>query len=127
MNQSSQPTNTNGVTVRITAIDPNGNFQDFGTATSDASGTFIFSVTPSMTPVEGTYKITATFSGSNSNYPSYAESGFTVNSVPTVTPTATAQANVVTTSDLMTYLTVGVTAIIIAIAIVGLLLLRKHP
>lgn len=54
--------------------------------------------------------------------PSLAES--------TPAPTVTAQVNLATTTDLMSYIVVGVIAIIIAIAIVGALLmitLRKRP
>ncbi len=46
---------------------------------------------------------------------------------PTAAPTPVAQTNLATTSDLMTYMVVGIIAIIIAIAIVGVLILRKHP
>ena len=124
--QASKPANTEGVSVEITAIDPNGNFQDFGKATSDASGTFIFTVNPNMIPVPGTYQIIANFAGTNSNYPSSAEAGFVVNSESTISPTATPLSLEAVTSSFMSYLAVGVIAIIIAIAIVGVLILRKH-
>ena len=42
-------------------------------------------------------------------------------------PTATPQSDVATNGSLMTTMAIGVIAIIIAIAIVGLLLLRKRP
>jgi PQQ-like domain len=124
--QAAKPTNTEGVSVEITAIDPNGNFQDFGKATSDDSGTFVFTVNPNMIPVPGTYQIIANFAGTNSNYPSYAEAGFVVNSESAIAPTATPLSLNAVTSSFMSYLAVGVIAIIIAIAIVGVLILRKH-
>jgi hypothetical protein len=45
----------------------------------------------------------------------------------TPAPTATAQQGLATTTDLMTYMAIGVIVIIIAVAIVGVLLLRKRP
>jgi hypothetical protein len=51
----------------------------------------------------------------------------TVQQAPTVTPTATPKSNLATTADLMTYIVAAAIAIIIAIAIVGILILRKHP
>jgi hypothetical protein len=68
-----------------------------------------------------------TFVGSNSFWPSNSESSFTLNPTPTVAPTITPQTNLATTTDIVTYMAVGVIAIIIAIAIVGILLLRKRP
>ena len=56
--QKPMPNNVQGVTVHLTAIDPNGNYQDIGTATTDANGKYGLSWTP---PVEGTYHVTATF------------------------------------------------------------------
>jgi hypothetical protein len=46
---------------------------------------------------------------------------------PTTAPTAAPQPNLVTTSDLMTYMAAGVIAIIIAIVLVGLFIIRKKP
>ena len=55
------PKNVEGVTVHLTAIDPNGNFQDIGYATADAVGNFAKSWIP---PVPGEYHVTAEFEGS---------------------------------------------------------------
>ncbi len=38
--QRPMPENAKGVTVKYTAIDPNGNFQDIGEATADICGNF---------------------------------------------------------------------------------------
>ena len=61
--QKPMPTNVKGVPVTLTAIDPNGNFQNIGVVTSDVGGTYGLSWTP---PVEVKYQITATFAGTNS-------------------------------------------------------------
>jgi len=126
--QNPIPANVTGVNVSIDAIDPNGNVVHLGTTHSDYSGLYSFQVNPSMLSAgSGTYTVIATFGGSNSYWPSYSESTFTLNSAPTVTPTATPQSNLATAADLMTYIVAGVIAMIIAIAIVGFLILRKHP
>jgi hypothetical protein len=119
------PANFTGVTVSLTAVDPNGNYVQIGTATTDAQGLYHYTWTPPNVP--GDYTITASFAGTNSYYGSAAETAMTVTPAPTAAPTAAPQANLATTADLMTYIVVAAVAIIIAIAIVGFLILRKHP
>jgi len=116
--------NMTGVPITISVIDSNNNLRDIGTTTSDVMGNFGFTWTPD---IAGNYQVIATFKGSNSYYPSSSSTYFFAGETPTIAPTATQQPNVATTTDLMTYLAAGVIAIIIAIAIVGLLVLRKHP
>jgi hypothetical protein len=84
--QKPKPTNAVGVTVHLTATDPNGNFQDIGTTTSDASGSYAITWTP---PVPGLYTITAAFEGSESYYQSSAVTHFNVVSTPAAQPTST--------------------------------------
>jgi hypothetical protein len=123
--QAAMPTNATGVSVSLDAIDPNGNYIHIGDAVSDTAGNYGFSYTPE---VPGTYQIIATFAGSNSYGSSFGTTYLTVDeAASTPVPTATPQTNLATTADLMTYMAVGVIAIIIAIAIVGVLLLRKRP
>jgi hypothetical protein len=92
--QQGTPTNATGVKVHLTAIDPNGNFQDIGNATSDLNGLYSIMWTP---PVEGKYTIKATFEGSNSYYGSEAETAIGVealaspNIITTPAPTHTTQ------------------------------------
>ena len=113
-----------GVPVSIDAIDPNGNTVHIADVTSDMSGTFAYTWTPS---IAGNYKITATFMGSDSYGSSYAETHAIIVNEQTPTTTSTAApVNIATTTDLMTLIVVGVIAIIIAIAIVGAVLFRKH-
>ncbi len=87
--KQNKPTNLKGVPVRITATDPNGNFQDVATVTSDMSGLYSTLWTP---PVEGKYTITATFVGSNSYGSSTATTAIGVGPATpapaVVTPTA---------------------------------------
>ncbi len=82
------PSTVTGVSVHLTAIDPNGNSQDIGTATSNALGNYAFDWTP---PVPGLYTVTATFEGTNAYYTSQAGTSFYVSEAnaasPAVTPT----------------------------------------
>ena len=73
------PMNAKGVTVKLTAIDPNGNLQDIGEVTSDMSGNFGMDWVP---PVPGKYQITASFDGSNSYGPSSSMTYFYVDQAP---------------------------------------------
>jgi hypothetical protein len=126
--EQTKPSNLTGVPVKIDALDPNGNNVNLGTTTTDSSGFYSFQVNPDMLSAgTGTYQVIASFAGSKSYGSSYTESAFTLNSSPSIAPTATSQPTAVTATDLMTYMAVGVIAIIIAIAIVGLLILRKRP
>jgi len=123
--QQPEQTNFTGVTVTLTAIDPNGNFITLGSATTDATGHFIYAW---QTPqVSGKYTITATFAGTNGYWPSNAETGMFVQSAPpTPAPTASPVTGLATMSGLTIGIAAAAIAIIIAIAIVGLLILRKH-
>jgi hypothetical protein len=119
------PASVTGVPVDISVLDSNGNYRSIGSTTSDGSGMFTFTWTPD---IPGDFTVVATFAGSESYYPSNAETSFTVSApAPTAAPTATPASNIATTTDLAMYMAIGVIAIIIAIAIVGLLLLRKRP
>ena len=116
--QKPRPTNATGVPVTLSVLDANGNFRQIGTATSDASGMFTFSWKPD---IEGDYTVFANFAGSESYYPSLAESSFVVNSPePTVSPYP--QVNLPPTEM---YFAASTAAIIIVMVIIGLLILRK--
>jgi outer membrane protein assembly factor BamB len=117
--QFSKPMNASGVPVSIDALDANGNYVHLGNTVSDASGKFSYTYTPTTV---GTYTIYATFAGSAAYYGSYSENSMTVSAAPVATATPTAVAN-----PPYEMYTIGMgIAIIIAIALVGLLLLRKH-
>ncbi len=117
------PANVIGVPVSIDAVDPNGNPVHIATVTSDMSGTFGYTWTPS---IAGQYKITATFVGDDSYGSSWAQTYATVTQLSaTTTPTTTSSTTSDVINPLATYIVVGVIAIIIAIAIVGALILRK--
>jgi hypothetical protein len=117
--QQPLPANAKGVEVTLDAIDPNSNYIHIGTVTSDISGTFGYKWKPE---VPGTYQIIATFAGSAAYYASFAQTYLGVDEAPT-TPTSIEQ--IVQLPPFEMYTLYATIAIIIAIAIVGLLLLRK--
>ena len=119
--QAQFPATATGVPVLIDAVDPNGNNVHIATVTSDTSGTFNYMWTPD---IAGKYIVTATFAGDNSYGSSWAETAVGVTQAPQASATPTTITSVQQSPTDM-YLAVSTIAIIIAIAIVGFLLLRK--
>jgi hypothetical protein len=119
------PPQCDGIPVTLTAVDSNGNAITIGTATSDYKGNYGLQWTPTTS---GLYHIYATFTGSNSYYTSSATTYATVSITPSSTPAPTLSVqSSVSNSDMIMYFAITATAIIIAIAVVGALLLRKRP
>jgi hypothetical protein len=117
--QQPMPTNVTGVPISIDVVDANGNFRHIGTTTSDASGKFALSWTPD---IPGDFKVIATFAGSESYYASYDVAFFTA-AEATAPTTAPIQQIALPPTEM--YFAGSTIAIIVAIAIVGLLILRK--
>ena len=117
------PPKPNGVTVRLSAMDPNGNVVDIGTVRSDSGGLYKKLWTPNTA---GEYTIYATFDGSNSYWGSYAETGLGVSAAPTAT-SSSAAANVQAAPDSIPYVIGATIAIILAVAVATVLILRKRP
>jgi hypothetical protein len=122
--QMPKPKDATGVTVELSAFDPNGNSIDIGKATSDSNGVFGFTWTPQ---VPGLYQIVATFAGSNSYGSSTASTYLTAVEGP-VTPSPSPQP-LASTADLYFVPAIaGLFVLVIVVAIVlALLMLRKHP
>ena len=106
--------NAKGVPVHITAIDPNNNFQDIGTVTTDDMGFYSTLWTP---PVLGKYVVTASFEGSESYLPSFAKTAFAVTEA-----TGSAQAPFITTEIAI----IAAVAVACIIGIVSFWALRKR-
>jgi len=73
------PGDAQGVTVKLYAIDPNGNYQDIGEVTSDIWGNYGKSWVP---PVPGDYLVMAQFEGSDSYWQSSTSTYFVVGDAP---------------------------------------------
>ncbi|MFB3889529.1 MAG: PQQ-binding-like beta-propeller repeat protein [Candidatus Bathyarchaeia archaeon] len=148
------PGNATGVPVMVTAIDPNGNFQNIGTVTSDMGGSFGIEWVP---PVEGKYQITATFAGSDSYGSSFATTYLSVGpaaptpapvtstptqitqptqapATPAQTPTATPPPTASPTqapnpekgADTQIYVVAAAAAVIVVVAVVAVVILRRR-
>lgn len=122
--QQPEPTNFTGVEVQLAVLDANGNHYPIGTATTDPSGTYRFTWTPT---IPGDFTVFANFAGTNGYWPSYAEDGFAVMKEPTATVAPTqAPASMADTYILPIGVAIIVVIIIIG-AVLALLIVRKRP
>ncbi|MGD6809772.1 MAG: PQQ-binding-like beta-propeller repeat protein [Candidatus Bathyarchaeia archaeon] len=112
------PPNPEGVPVTLTAVDPNGNTITIGTTTTDSEGNFAANFVPEST---GMYTIKASFDGTNAYYESHSEAHLSVIAGSEATPVSSSIAN--PPYELYT-IGMGV-AVIIALAVVAVLLLKK--
>jgi outer membrane protein assembly factor BamB len=118
------PPAVKGVPVTLLAVGSDGSYTEIGTTTSDSSGTFLMKWVP---PKADTYKITASFLGTESYFSSWAETGIVVDPV---SENGNNTNPIVATTDntpILYSIAGAAVAIIIAVAIVGLLLYRKQP
>jgi hypothetical protein len=117
--QFPKPADIIGVNVTISVLDPNGNAYPVATTTSNGNGFYSAIFTPE---VPGKYTVYATFTGSNAYYGSSAVTAINVEETLAATPGPTP----VPQEPVGTYFVVSTIAIIVAIAIVGILLFRKR-
>jgi outer membrane protein assembly factor BamB len=119
--QKPRPTNATGVPVSIDVIDANNNLRNIGSTTTNADGMYSMQWKPD---IPGKYTVIATFSGSESYWPSHAQTAFAVDEA---TATSTPQPLEAAPPTEM-YFAISTTAIIIAIVIAtALMMLRKRP
>ncbi len=110
-----------GIPVTLTAIDENSTYINIGTVTTSAYyGTYEQAWTP---PAEGTYKIIASFAGDDSYASSGASTAISVG--PAQASTNTGQQQQISIPDYTMTIIGGVIAVIVAVAIVGVILYRK--
>jgi hypothetical protein len=117
--QKPKPTDVTGVEVILYVLDPNENYYEVGRATSDENGFFSCVFEPE---VPGKYTVIAKFEGSESYWPSHAVTAINVEEAPAATPVPTP----VPQEPVGTYFTISTVLIIVAIAIVAFLLLRRR-
>jgi hypothetical protein len=113
-----------GVNVKLSAIDPNGNYIDIGTAVSDAySGNYAFTWTPQT---QGDYKLIASFEGSESYGSSSSNTGLSIGAAAATTqPTTTANIDFAPVNNTLNIVTAAVAIAIVLAVINAVLLLRK--
>jgi hypothetical protein len=117
--QKPRPTDVTGIPIQIYVLDANMNYRMIGETTSDANGAYTYTWTPD---IEGSYIVISSFAGSESFYPSQAESSFAVSSA---TPTQAPYPEVNVPSNEM-YFVGSTVAIIIAIALAtAIIIMRK--
>jgi outer membrane protein assembly factor BamB len=130
------PGDAKGVSVKLAAVASDGTVIDIGTVTSDMSGMFKKLWAP---PAEGEYTVIATFEGSESYWPSYAETavGVTAALAPSVQPSASPSASVgpsvspsvappaVSAPSVNVYVVVAAVVVVVAVVAAVALMLRK--
>jgi outer membrane protein assembly factor BamB len=123
--QFPRPSNATGVAVTLDAIDPNNNYIHIGDTTSDASGLFSYQWNP-PSDIPGKYTIIATFAGSKSYWPSFAETAVSLDpaaeATPAPTPTPASMAEMYFVPA-----TAGMIIAVVAVGAVIVLMLRKRP
>lgn len=120
--QFAKPADVLGVDVTISVFDPNGNYYDVGTATSDENGFYQLMFTP---PVAGEYTVYATFSGSDAYWGSSAVTALGVMAAaePTAPPT---EAPADPTGTYVTGFGIGIIVAVVVIGLIIILMLRKR-
>jgi outer membrane protein assembly factor BamB len=119
--QQAYPTDAVGVEITVDIIDPNGNFFNIGTATTDLEGNFGLGWTPE---IPGMFQILVHFAGSEAYGSSYATTYLNVNEAPVLPPPEpTPEPTPIPMTD--TYLAGSTIAILAGIAVAAFLILRK--
>ncbi|MBT0158630.1 PQQ-binding-like beta-propeller repeat protein [Candidatus Bathyarchaeota archaeon A05DMB-2] len=122
--QKPRPADIKGVEVTLSVIDSNNNYREIGTTTSDADGFFSYQWTPD---IPGKYKVIASFAGSESYWPSHAETAFAVDPAPEATPEPTPTPASMADLYFMP-MSIGLIVAIVAVgAVLAILMLRKRP
>ena len=119
-----KPENAKGVPVTLSTLDPNGNFYEIGTTTSDINGNFGLTFTPE---VPGDYQIFATFAGSKAYGASSASTYISIAEAPQASPSPTPAPPYGQTAD--AYLlpaTIGTIVAVVAVGLIIILMLRKR-
>jgi hypothetical protein len=121
--QKARPMDATGVEVTLSVLDANNNYREIGKTTSSTDGFYSLEWTPD---VPGKYSVYASFAGSEGYWPSHAEAAFVVDPAPEAPPVVEPQPLPPTEM----YVTGAAIAIIIAVAVVGVILamlLKRRP
>ncbi len=119
--QKERPADVVGVEVIVSVLDPNNNCYEVGRTASDASGFFKLTFEPL---VPGEYTVIASFEGSESYWPSQAETALYVEEAPVVVEPTPSPAPM--TDTIVTGFGIAMIIAIVAIGLVIILMLRKR-
>jgi len=123
--QFTRPTNATGVDVTISAVDANGNYRELGRTTSSSDGFFSLSWTPD---IPGEYKVYASFDGSESYYPSHAETAFIVAAGQDTTTAPTSEPQTLVSETYFVPAVAGIMIVmILGFVVLMLVIQRKRP
>jgi len=122
--QKPRPTNATGVEVSLDVTDSNGNYRNIGTASSDANGIYYLNWVPD---ISGEYTVIASFAGSDSYWPSQAETVFIVDEAASTPPPTQALAESPADMYFVPAVVGIVVLIIVGFAVLAVLMLRKRP
>jgi hypothetical protein len=120
--QFPRPTDTVGVEVVISVLDPNNNYYEVGKANSDTNGMYGVEFTPE---VPGKYTVYASFAGSKAYYGSSAETFINVEEAPAATPPPTSTPAPMTDTYVLGF-GIAVLIAVVAIGLVLILLIRRQ-
>jgi outer membrane protein assembly factor BamB len=120
--QKARPTNTTGVSVTLSVLDPNNNTYEIGTATADATGAYSLLWDPL---VPGKHTVISSFEGSESYWPSQTETVVAITDAPL--PSGAPQVAPDMTGTYVMYAAIAIIAAIIVVGAVIVILLRKKP
>jgi hypothetical protein len=120
--QFERPADVVGVDVVVEVFDPNGNYYEVGTTTSDSSGKYSLYFNPI---VPGKYTVFVTFAGSKAYYNSWDETDLMVEEAPEATPGPTPTPAPMTDAYVLG-LGAGSIIAIVAIGLLLVLMLRKR-
>jgi hypothetical protein len=116
--QQPKPANFTGVNVHLIVLDSNNNYQDLGTTTTDSKGYYSLTWTPN---IPGDFKVFASFEGTQGYWSSSSTTAFNMaDAAPTPSPYPV---TVVPQTEM--YVIGAAVAIIAAVAIATLLILKK--
>jgi hypothetical protein len=119
--QKPRPANATGVEVTLSVLDPNNNYYEIGTVTSDSTGMYKLLWEPL---VPGEYTVIATFAGSEGYWPSYAETAIGVLEAPAATPAPTPTPAPLTDTYVAGF-GIGIIIAVVAVGVVIVIFLRR--
>jgi len=121
--QKPLPTTFTGVNVDVYVVDSNMNYRKIGTAQTAADGTYSLAWKPD---IDGKFTVYATFAGTNAYWPSTASTAFVVDPAA-ATPTPQPVKESVADQYFVPAIAGIFVLLIVVLALVAMMMLKKHP